>query len=195
MLVCFIRHGETDWNLERRIQGQTDIPLNARGQEQARQLASTAGNLALDAIYSSDLQRALDTAHAIGQQLGLPVQPLPALRERSFGVLEGITNHEAASLFPVAYAHHQSRTPDYAFETGESLLAFADRIRHLLAELHQRHAGSRIALVAHAGILDNLYRFSRHKPLQEPRDFPLPHCTPVWFRHDHHGQVHEMDPC
>lgn len=195
MLICFIRHGETDWNIERRIQGQTDIPLNAKGREQAACLASLSEALALDAIYSSDLQRALDTANVLARESGLPVQALQALRERSFGILEGVTNHEAAAQHPEAYANHLARTPDYNFETGESLLAFADRLRGLLAGLHTRHAEQRIALVAHAGILDNLYRFSRNKPLHEPRDFKLPHCTPVWFQHDHHGVIHELpDP-
>ena len=95
--LCLIRHGETNWNAERRLQGHTDTPLNEHGQAQARLMARALKNtqLEFDALYSSNLQRAVDTAHAVTELLNIPATAMSELRERHFGVLQGLTITEA----------------------------------------------------------------------------------------------------
>src|SRR5512143_229699 len=102
--ICIIRHGETDWNVERRIQGHTDIPLNETGRAQALAMAFNAAHQRFDASYSSDLSRARETAQALAQREGHEVKLLPQLRERHFGLFQGMTAAEAAARFPDAHA-------------------------------------------------------------------------------------------
>src|SRR5512139_3968790 len=118
--VCIIRHGETDWNVDKRIQGHTDIPLNETGRAQALAMAFNAAHQRFHAIYSSDLARALETARVLAQREGQEVKPLPALRERHFGVFQGMTAAQGAERYPAAYAHYMARDLEYDFETGES---------------------------------------------------------------------------
>jgi len=92
-----VRHGETEWNRDGRIQGWADTPLSERGHEQARELAATLGERSIGAIYSSDLRRAYETAEPLAQRLGLHVRTTPALRERNFGDNEGRVSHEVAA--------------------------------------------------------------------------------------------------
>src|SRR3954471_7990952 len=100
--ILLARHGETDWNLQRRVQGHSDTPLNETGRAQALALAETLDGAELDAIYASDLERAYDTAQFVAQRKGLPVTPLPELRERNFGTWEGLTDSEILERFPQA---------------------------------------------------------------------------------------------
>jgi 2,3-bisphosphoglycerate-dependent phosphoglycerate mutase len=185
--ICFIRHGETDWNAEKRIQGQTDIPLNETGRGQALAMAFNAAHHDFSAIYSSDLCRAYETAQMVAARRGLEVKTLSQLRERHFGKFQGITAEEGAQRFPEAYAHYKARDPDYDFETGESLLLFAERIVAAIDSLNRHHAGQTIAAICHAGVLDIVYRKSTGRPLHTPRDFATPNCALNWFRFDGHG--------
>ena len=127
--ICIIRHGETDWNVEKRIQGHTDVPLNEVGRAQALAMAFNAAHQRFDAIYSSDLARTLETARALAQREDQEVKLLPQLRERHYGVFQGITAAQGAELYPAAYAHYVARDLDFDFETGESLRQFAERLR------------------------------------------------------------------
>lgn len=185
--IWFIRHGETDWNVEKRIQGQSDIPLNAAGRAQALAMAYNAGHIRFDALYSSDLTRALDTAQALAQRAGVEVRVLPALRERHFGIFQGLTAAEGAQRHPQAYAHYRARDPHYDFETGESMTAFAARIADAVGRMVRQHAGRTIAAVTHGGVLDILYRKATGRPLHTPRDFDIPNCALNGFRFDAHG--------
>lgn len=185
--ICLVRHGETDWNVEKRIQGQTDIPLNATGQAQAMAMACNAAHHPFDAIYSSDLSRASVTARAIGDRLALEVTHLPLLRERHFGIFQGLTASEGAARHPIAYAHYTARDLDYDFETGESLNAFARRVTVVIEWLARHHAGRTIVAVSHAGVLDIAYRKATGRALHTPRDFVIPNCALNWFRFDGQG--------
>ncbi len=185
--ICFIRHGETDWNVEKRIQGQLDIPLNETGVRQAAAMAYNAAHHRFAALYSSDLARARDTAKMLAQRDGLEVQPLPLLRERHFGILQGLTGAEARARHPEAHAHYAGRDLDDDFQTGESLRAFAARVEAAVQEVARRHPGQTLAAVTHAGVLDTLYRRATGRPLHTPRDFPIPNCALNWFRIDAHG--------
>jgi probable phosphoglycerate mutase len=185
--LCIVRHGETDWNLERRIQGQRDIPLNQTGRAQALAVAYTAAHHRFDAIYSSDLTRAMDTARAIAEREGLEVRPLSGLRERHYGIFQGITATEGAELHPHAYARYSARDPDYDFESGESLHGFVARALAAVDWLVRHHSGQTLCAVSHGGVLDVLYRRVTGRPLQTPRDFTIPNCALNWFRIDELG--------
>lgn len=184
---CLIRHGETDWNGEKRIQGQIDIDLNARGEGQARDLRSALAGHSFAAAYSSDLLRAWHTAQIATVGLDLAVSPAPTLRERHFGVLQGTTSHEASLQYPEVHRHHQARTPDYDYLTGESLVAFAARVVAGLEALATRHVGQDVLAFTHGGVLDVAYRAATGRALHLPRDFALPNAALNWLERDAAG--------
>ena len=134
---CLIRHGETTWNTERRLQGHTDTPLNSRGEIQARQMAQALKNasLSFDVLYSSDLQRAVNTANAIVQLFGVEATIDSALRERHFGVLQGLSIEQAPIAHPAIWQAHISRELDHDLAGGESILQFAARVESVIEKL------------------------------------------------------------
>ncbi len=172
--ILAIRHGETAWNVDTRIQGHLDIPLNDTGRWQAQRLArALAARDTIHAVYSSDLQRAHATAQAIAQATGAPLATHPGLRERGFGLFEGKTYVEIEQTWPEDSAHWRQRTPHWAPAGGESLLQVRERIIRTLHELAARHPGQQIVLVAHGGVLDQLYRAATGQDLQAPRTWQL----------------------
>ncbi|MFN3749744.1 MAG: histidine phosphatase family protein [Thiobacillus sp.] len=185
--ICLIRHGETDWNVERRIQGHLDIPLNDTGRAQALAMAFNAAHQRFHAIYSSDLARAMETAQSLAQREDHVVRPLPQLRERHYGIFQGLTVAEAAARHPEAHARYRVRDPDYDFETGESLRTFAARVADGIAWLVRHHPGQTLAAICHSGVLDIVYRRATGRPLSAPRDFKIPNCALNWFRFDGRG--------
>ncbi|WP_118182177.1 histidine phosphatase family protein [Paraburkholderia phosphatilytica] len=176
--ILFIRHGETDWNRIKRIQGHIDIPLADSGIEQARLLGQRFATEAkagarIDAIYSSDLLRAQQTAQPIADALKLPLQLDAGLRERSYGAFQGYDSDQVAERFPDEYAHWQTRDPGFAPPEGESQRAFYHRVLHALEPIVAAHPGGRIVVVAHGGVLDCAHRFARGLTLDAPRDYAL----------------------
>jgi 2,3-bisphosphoglycerate-dependent phosphoglycerate mutase len=171
--IVAIRHGETAWNAESRLQGQLDIPLNALGRAQAATLAGALGDEGLAVVYASDLGRAWQTAQALATPLGLPLVADAALRERSFGMLEGLTYAEIDERWPELARRWRSREPEFAPEGGESLITFQARCVAVASRLAAAHAGQTIALVCHGGVLDCLYRAATHLPLDAPRSWVL----------------------
>jgi 2,3-bisphosphoglycerate-dependent phosphoglycerate mutase len=176
--ILFIRHGETDWNRIKRIQGYIDIPLATSGIEQAQRLAKrlideAAQGARLDAIYSSDLQRAQQTAQPFASVLGLPLQLREGLRERSYGAFEGYDREQIAERYPVEFEHWQSRDGGFAPPDGESMRAFYHRVMQTVQSIVAAHPGGRVACVAHGGVLDCVYRFARDLTLEVPRDYAL----------------------
>jgi len=169
-----VRHGETAWNVDTRIQGQLDIGLNDTGLRQARQVGRALGDEPISAIYASDLARAWQTAEAIGTARGLAVVPEPRLRERAFGSFEGRTFAEIDAETPDDARRWRTREPDYRpGGHGESLLTFRERVTGVADELAARHAGELIVLVAHGGVMDVLYRAATRQDLQAPRTWHL----------------------
>ena len=171
--IIAIRHGKTAWNVDTRIQGQTDIGLNDKGHWQARQAAAALAHEPIAAIYTSDLSRAHDTARAIAQVQGLTPQTERGLRERAFGIFEKRTWAEIESLWPDDARQWRERVPEWAPAEGESLLALRERIQHLTHALAARHVGEQIVLVAHGGVMDILYRLATQQALQAPRTWTL----------------------
>jgi probable phosphoglycerate mutase len=176
--VCIVRHGETDWNTARRIQGQIDIPLNPVGHQQAAAAAASLVGQAFSAIYSSDLQRARDTAAAAAEVLQLPVQSEVGLRERHYGEYQGLCQDEIR--LRADYARYIGRDVNFNFGSGESLNIFAERIKATLNRLAQQHPGENILLFAHGGVLDIIYRIATHRPFETARDFPIPNAALNW---------------
>src|SRR5574340_1285446 len=117
--ICLIRHGETAWNVERRVQGQPDTPLNATGVAQAHAAARVLAGVSFAAACSSDLCRARHTADIIGRSLGLAARPHTALRERHYGGFEALTYAEARSRHPEDYVRFERREAAFDLRGGE----------------------------------------------------------------------------
>ncbi len=179
--ILLIRHGETAWNAIRKLQGHLDIPLNAEGRRQAKALASALQNEKLDAIISSDLQRAVQTAGEIGRLQGLGTRIDANLRERYFGGFEGLLYSEIPLRFPHEYALWQARDPDIMLPSGdgpeakpgESIRQFHTRILAAILYYAQQYQGKKIALVAHGGVLECAYRAAHNLPLHASRDVTI----------------------
>lgn len=173
--ILAIRHGETAWNVDTRLQGHLDIPLNETGLSQAQHLArALAESEAIDAVYASDLSRALTTAQAIAKTTGQTVTTHVGLRERHFGAFQGRTYTEIETELPDHAWHWRKRTPDWTPPGGgESLVALRDRVVATVSDIAARHSGHNIVLVAHGGVLDILYRAATRLELQAPRTWQL----------------------
>src|SRR5262245_6113995 len=133
--LLLVRHGETDWNAEGRLQGHTDRPLNTWGREQAKRLAEQLSGDSIDAVYASDLSRAKETAEIVGERLGLPVVIDPDLREKDWGNWEGLTGPER----------------DQVEFVGETTQAHARRMLRADQRIAERHPGQRVLVVTHGG--------------------------------------------
>ncbi len=179
---CLVRHGETAWNAEGRLQGQTDIPLNEAGRAQAKAVASTLAAQRFDALHSSDLARTIETAAVAGAALGLDIKRQPALRERFFGGFQGLTHAEAQTLHPADYASFCAREPDRRLPGGgESLRAFSARVEAAFTRLAESHRGETLLVVTHGGVLDIARRIATGQSLEAKRDFPLLNGALNWI--------------
>ncbi|RZI77585.1 MAG: histidine phosphatase family protein [Variovorax sp.] len=172
-----IRHGETAWNVDTRIQGQLDIPLNPTGQWQARRLGEALRDEPIAAVYSSDLRRASQTAATVAGLHGIEVHHHVGLRERGFGQFEGMTFAQIDAELPEQARLWRTRDPDFSPSGGESLIVFRRRIVETIDALAARHVGQLIAIVAHGGVLDLLYRLATWQELQAPRTWNLQNAT------------------
>jgi 2,3-bisphosphoglycerate-dependent phosphoglycerate mutase len=171
--LLIIRHGETDWNRERRLQGHIDIELNALGLEQADRLGRALAQESLDVLISSDLKRARQTAEAIARYQKITVQPDRHWRERAYGDCEGLTYDDWARVNPVEYAAWKNRELDLIPQGGESLRQFFQRIEAVAHTTAQQYSGQRIAVVVHGGVLDILYRAAVGQDMKAPRRHDL----------------------
>jgi probable phosphoglycerate mutase len=171
--LIVIRHGETAWNRERRMQGITDTPLSELGRAQARALGRRLASHGFSALYSSDLSRARDTALAIAGRTGRGVVADPRLRERRFGIFEGLTAAEINSRFPAEHVRFTSHDPEYEVPGGESARAFTQRCLGCLAEIAERHGGEEVVVVTHGLVLDSLYRAANGLDHGARRPVPL----------------------
>ena len=171
--IIAIRHGETTWNVDTRIQGHLDIPLSANGRWQAERLADALRDEPIKAIYASDLTRAWETAQYVAQVQGLPVIKEIGLRERDFGDFEGKTFAEIEVLLPEQSLRWRKRDPDFYPAGGESLIALRARVLHAAERLAAQHPGEQIALVGHGGVMDVLYRAATRLDIQAPRTWTL----------------------
>ena len=143
--IIVVRHGETAWNVDARIQGQLDVGLNETGRWQARRVGEALAGEAITAVYSSDLGRAHQTAQTIAEVTGTPVVAEEGLRERSFGMFEGKTFTEIHETWPDHAQNWRKRIPEWAPpEGGESLLQLRERVTRTMQSLAARHQGEQI---------------------------------------------------
>jgi probable phosphoglycerate mutase len=182
--MILIRHGETVWNREHRMQGHSDSPLSETGLEQARLLAQRMTSFDFSTLYCSDSGRAHHTARIVAGATGHPLQVEPRLRERHFGVFEGLTGPEMQAQHAEAYERFKSRDPDYAVPGGESAQAFRNRALSCLMEIAQRHPGELVVVVTHGLVCDVAYREAKGIDLMARRDFDLVNAGINRFRID-----------
>jgi broad specificity phosphatase PhoE len=161
--IFLARHGETDWNAERRVQGHTDRPLNETGLAQARALAAALASEPLDAVYASDLVRAYETARIVAEPRGLEVTVVPELREKHFGTWEGLTDQEILERFPDARGRSWGDA-----ETSEEL---AERVRAAVLEIASEHEDGHVLVVSHGGPLRAVLRWCGAES-----DSAIPNC-------------------
>ena len=171
--VLAIRHGETTWNVDTRIQGQLDIGLSVTGQWQAGRLAQALADEPITTIYASDLGRAYETAQHVSKVTGVAVQTETGLRERHFGEFQGKTFAEIEAVMPEQARLWRTRDPRFAPVGGESLLQLRQRVVATAERLAAQHAGELIVLVAHGGVMDVLYRAATRLDIQAPRTWAL----------------------
>jgi probable phosphoglycerate mutase len=179
--ILLIRHGETAWNAERRLQGHLDIPLNAHGQRQAAALGQALVHEPLDAIIASDLKRARQTAEAIAAPRGMTVAIDADLRERCFGAFEGLRYDEIHSVYPEAYAAWQARDLDARYPHGvhaaETMREFFARAVGAITRLVSDGRYRRVAIVTHGGVLECAYRAAQGVELAQARDFEVKNAS------------------
>ena len=175
--ILLIRHGETAWNAEKRMQGHLDIELNAAGLRQATALGHALRHEHLDAIISSDLQRALQTAQAVAAGRKMDVAIDAGLRERCFGVFEGLLYADLEAAHPRAFRAWKTRELDTRYPAGvsqaETLREFSARALAAIDRLAATGAHRKIALVTHGGVLECAYRAATGAGLQSARDFDI----------------------
>ncbi len=147
--ILIARHGQSDWNQEKRWQGHADRPLTERGRQQAQALAARLAHIDLDAVYSSDLQRARDTGAVVAESQGLELQQLPELREVDVGSWSGLTRNEAEERFPEGFARWRDGYPGW--KDGETYEAMTDRVLRAVDEIAADHEGGRVLVVSHGG--------------------------------------------
>jgi phosphoserine phosphatase len=148
-IILLARHGQSDWNASRRWQGHADRPLTEKGREQARALANRLAHIELDAVYSSDLQRAADTAADVARAQGLEVVELPELREVDVGSWSGLTRAEAEERFPEGFARWREGFPGW--DDGESYDTMAERVLDAMLGIAEEHEDGRVLVVSHGG--------------------------------------------
>ncbi len=168
--LLLIRHGETAWNAEHRIQGRLDVPLSTTGLWQTGRLAQRLAEEPIDAIVSSDLARAWMTGAPLADARGLEMIAEPRLRERAFGIFEGKTLDEIAAQHPDELAAWRSREIDWRIPEGESAAEFIARVLAAIREIAQAQRGRTVAVVTHGGVLDVVYRNARALPWDAPRE-------------------------
>jgi broad specificity phosphatase PhoE len=176
--LILVRHGETDWNRDRRWQGQTDAPLNERGRAQARALADELAGEDVAAVYASDLSRARETAEIIAGRLGRAVDVDPRLREVHVGGWSGLTTAEIEARFPEDVSRWRSGDTSHAFDGGETYADMGVRVVGALEEIAARHPGEQVLVVLHGGPIRAL----------------LAHAAGITYEEQRHRRDH-LDNC
>ena len=172
--VLLIRHGQSEGNAERRFGGHTATPLSLRGRKQATATAEALKNDSITAIYSSDLARAVETARPLATLTRLQINTTEAFRERSVGVMEGLTFEAAAQQHPEEYAALLRRDFEHVLSGGESYRQLLDRARNKLDEIISANRGGRIAVFSHTGTICIL-------ALHLMGALDAPELKPVWI--------------
>jgi 2,3-bisphosphoglycerate-dependent phosphoglycerate mutase len=167
--IVLVRHGETDWNRDRRFQGHADIPLNAAGLDQVRELGERLAGESFSIVYTSPLRRASESAELLAARLGVEVQPSAALKEVDVGAWSGLTVHEVEDRFPEGFARWvEWRCAGWS--DGETYEELGRRVVDGLREIAEKHHGERVLAVTHGGPIRSAAAAALRVPLHEVRD-------------------------
>lgn len=182
--VIVVRHGQTKWNVEARIQGQGDSELTEEGRAQARSLAGRLSREPFDVLVSSDLGRAAATAQAIAARCGKRVTLDARLRERRFGVGEGMTYEAVDRAYPGAFARIRNVDPDFVIPGGESRRQFHERVVEAMESLARLHARRTLVVVTHGGVLATFFRHVHGIPLDVAHPIAITNASYNVLHHD-----------
>ena len=182
--VIVVRHGQTEWNVGARIQGQGDSDLTEEGRAQARSIAARLARESFDVLISSDLGRAAATAEHIARRCGLPIVLDARLRERHFGVGQGMTYEEVDRAYPGAFARIRNVDPDFVIPGGESRRQFHERVRSAFDSIAQAHAGRTVVVVTHGGVLATFFRHVHGIPLDVAHPIAITNASYNVLDHD-----------
>lgn len=177
--LILIRHGETDWNLEGRWQGQADVPLNARGREQAEQVARQLAGCELHAVYSSDLARARQTAEPMARTAGLEVRLEPRLREIDQGEWEGLLIDEIQDRYAATFQERVKDPWSVSPPGGETSRQVHDRVLAAVEEILQSHPGQNVAIVSHGFSLAVIITYFKGHPITRVWELVPKNCEVV----------------
>lgn len=181
--IFLVRHGETQWNLEGRMQGHLDSPLTDKGVAQAKALAEKLHHYFFAAIYSSDLSRAFITAQYLSKR---KIILKDCLRERNLGIFQGALKKDLDLLFPEEFRCYSKHDPEYVVPHGESGHQFRKRCVTCLEEIAKQHLGEQILVVAHGGVLNSIFKHTFDLPYASPRYFTLSNTTLNIFSYQDH---------
>jgi probable phosphoglycerate mutase len=182
--LIIVRHGQTQWNLKLIRQGHLDSPLTETGVAQAKALGERLARETFTALYSSDLGRALQTAHMIAAATGHTIVTDPRLRERHLGIFQGLNGDEIRERYPEEYRLHRTVGPSYVIPDGESVEQQVVRNVEYLKEIAERHLGEKIVVVTHGGVLSGLFRRTFSIPFTAPRRFEFTNASLNVFNYE-----------
>lgn len=194
--LCVARHGQTDWNIEEILQGWLDIAINDEGRQQAREFAAACAGSGFVRIYSSPLRRALETAEIIAGELNLePPLTHEGLKERNFGVVQGLPKAVLAKMNALLLEEILRRNPACEFEYGESMDGFASRVLDAVIDIGKRHRGERILVITHGWVMDVITRHIRNLERSAILNRKTKNGESLWLEVDGHSVVGlPMDP-
>ena len=172
--LLFIRHAQTEWNIQRRFQGHGDSPITEEGQEQLQRLKSRLAGLEFDVVYSSDLRRTMETSKMLS---GKQRVEEPRLRERGVGIFEGLNLEQIRAEHAEAFRAFRSGDKDYQIERGESLQIALNRAWTFLEEMPEKHPGAELAAVSHAGLIRLICKQILGLALDAPNFFQIPNTS------------------
>ena len=171
--IILIRHGETEWNSQKRMQGHSNSDLSAVGRGQIHALGEWMKNVSFDHIYSSDSKRARQTADAINQYSGHTLQFDQRIREKNLGVFEGLTSAEARERHPEVYRLFKTAGVNYVIDEGESTQQLLDRALEFIEEIRIRHSEERVVMVTHGGVVSVLMKHTLGLSIDAPTRFMI----------------------
>ncbi len=186
--ILSARHGQTVWNTQRRFQGKLDSPLTPAGEQEAQKLAERLQFESIDQIICSDLGRAIQTTEIIASTLQQPFESSPLLRERNFGIFEGLTHDELIVKYPKEYEAFGKRKYDYNIPDAEPFADFAERVVNAYQTFAEKHADQTILLVCHGGVLSLFFRHVIGLTFENSRHFITPNCSLSGFRYAGDGR-------
>lgn len=192
--IWLIRHGETDWNAAQRLQGWRDIPLNDTGKNQAKSVQRFLNQqrIAFDGVLSSDLQRAIQTAQIAFAQHQYPIEQIPALRERNYGIYEGHPWQSLTQLPNEPAPKINLRDPSLDVPEGESLLTFHQRIIEVFNQIALQRPNQKLAVIAHGGVIEMVWRYIQQADLSTPRPYKILNASVNHFAINQEQQWQEI---